>query len=124
MAFLVVLESLTPAERAALLLHDVFGLPHAEVADAVGVSVPASRQLVHRARQHVEARRPRFEVDRARHAELVERFTAACNGADLEIGRSSCRERRGQYVEISVVAGSLKKKPKTTIDTYHTKQQT
>lgn len=84
MAFLVVLESLTPAERAALLLHDVFGVPHAQVADALGVSAAASRQLVHRARQHLEARRPRFDVDRARHAELVERFTAACNGASID----------------------------------------
>lgn len=84
MAFLVVLETLSPTERAALLLHDVFGVPHAEVADAVGVSAAASRQLVRRARQHVATRRPRFEVDRARHAELVERFTAACNEASID----------------------------------------
>lgn len=84
MAFLVVLESLSPPERAVLLLHDVFGVPHAEAADAVGVSVANSRQLLRRARRHVTDRRPRFPVDPMAHRRLVERFAEACGGGDLE----------------------------------------
>src|SRR3546814_6754401 len=67
-----------------MLRDGVFGPLHSDVADGVVVCVRACRQRGQRARQHGGARRPRFEVDRARHAELVERFTAACNGADLD----------------------------------------
>lgn len=83
MAFLVVLESLSPAERVALLLHDVFGYGHAEVAAALGRSGPACRQLVSRARKAVEARRPRFEHDGRRRDEVVRAFMAACDGGDM-----------------------------------------
>jgi RNA polymerase sigma-70 factor (ECF subfamily) len=84
LALLVVLESLTPHERAALLLHDVFAYSHTEIAGMLGTTQAASRQLLHRAREHVEASRPRFEVDRDRHEQLVRRFIAACEGGGLD----------------------------------------
>jgi RNA polymerase sigma-70 factor, ECF subfamily len=84
MAFLVVLESLTPEERATLLLHDVFGYSHREVATTLGRSEDASRQMLRRARRAVDAERPRFPVDPARHEAVVRRFVAACEGGDME----------------------------------------
>jgi RNA polymerase sigma-70 factor (ECF subfamily) len=84
MAFLVVLESLSPEERAALLLHDVFGYSHAEMATILDRSVGASRQLLRRARQRIQADRPRFDVDLERRDQLVRRFRDACEGGDLE----------------------------------------
>jgi RNA polymerase sigma-70 factor (ECF subfamily) len=84
LAFLVVLESLSPEERAVLLLHDAFGYSHREVAATVGRSEAASRQLLHRARQHIEADRPRFDVDHRRREALVRRFMAACQGGDMD----------------------------------------
>ncbi|MER5649857.1 RNA polymerase sigma factor SigJ [Streptosporangium sp. NPDC002524] len=74
LAMLVVLESLSPAERTSFVLHDVFGLPFEEVARAVGRSAAACRQLAARARGHVAARAPRFEVDEAEHRRVVEAF--------------------------------------------------
>src|SRR5262249_57071237 len=62
-AMLVVLESLAPEERAVFVLREVFGFSLAEVAVALGRPAPAVRQLAHRAREHVQARRPRFDVD-------------------------------------------------------------
>jgi RNA polymerase sigma-70 factor (ECF subfamily) len=84
MAFLVVLESLSPAERVAFVLHDVFGYAHSEVAVVVGRSEAACRQLVSRARRHVRERRPRFEADAAERDRVADAFLAACAGADLE----------------------------------------
>ena len=84
MAFLVVLESLSPLERAAFLLHEVFGYDYAELAEILGRKADACRQLVHRAKQNVAARRPRFEVDRERQRELLASFTAACALGDVE----------------------------------------
>jgi RNA polymerase sigma-70 factor, ECF subfamily len=83
MAFLVVLESLSPAERVAFLLHDVFGYDHAELAEVLDRSEAACRQLVSRARKHVEARRPRFEPDPAARAAAADRFLAACRTGDV-----------------------------------------
>ncbi|MFF3441151.1 RNA polymerase sigma factor SigJ [Streptosporangium sp. NPDC002721] len=74
LAMLVVLESLSPAERTSFVLHDVFGLSFEEVARAVGRSAAACRQLAARARRHVAARAPRFEVDEAEHRRVVEAF--------------------------------------------------
>ncbi|MEV0756858.1 RNA polymerase sigma factor SigJ [Streptosporangium sp. NPDC050280] len=82
MAMLVVLESLSPAERTAFVLHDVFGLPFGEVARAVGRSAAACRQLAARARGHVAARAPRFEVDEAEHRRVVEAFAQVIRGGD------------------------------------------
>ena len=84
LAMLVVLETLSPAERAVFVLHDVFGLPHDEVADALGRSSASVRQLGHRAREHVQARRPRFPTDDLEQRRLTEAFVAACADGDLD----------------------------------------
>jgi RNA polymerase sigma-70 factor (ECF subfamily) len=84
LALLVVLETLSPAERAVFVLREVFGMPVAEVAAALGRSEAAVRQLAHRAREHVEARRPRFDADRRAQREVTERFLAAAVGGDVE----------------------------------------
>ena len=83
MAMLIVLESLSPLERAAFVLTDVFGMASAEVGSALGRSPEAVRQLVHRARSHVEARRPRGVVDAARHRAVTERFLVAAETGDI-----------------------------------------
>ncbi|MEV7010336.1 sigma-70 family RNA polymerase sigma factor [Streptosporangium sp. NPDC051022] len=83
LAMLVVLESLSPAERTAFVLHDVFGLSFDEVGQAVGRSSAACRQLAARARKHVTARAPRFEVDAAEHRKVVEAFARANQGRDI-----------------------------------------
>lgn len=84
LALLVVLETLSPAERAVFVLREVFGLPAGEVAGVLGRSEAAVRQLAHRAREHVAARRPRFDADRQAHREVTERFLAACVGGDVD----------------------------------------
>ena len=84
MALLVVLETLSPLERAAFVLREVFSEPYAVVAEVIGRDEAAVRQLVHRARQHVDAGAARYRADRATHGEVVERFLAACRNADLE----------------------------------------
>jgi RNA polymerase sigma-70 factor (ECF subfamily) len=82
-AMLVVLETLTPAERAAFVLHDVFGLTFDEVADALGRTPAACRKLASRAREHVHRRRPRFDVDPEEHRHIVEAFAAAVASGDI-----------------------------------------
>ncbi|MBB2913192.1 RNA polymerase sigma-70 factor (ECF subfamily) [Streptosporangium becharense] len=84
LAMLVVLESLSPAERTSFVLHDVFGLSFGEVARAVGRTPAACRQLAARARRHVAARAPRFEVDAAEHRRVVEAFARASQGRDID----------------------------------------
>ncbi len=83
MAMLVVLETLSPLERAVFVLREVFGFGHAEIAEAVERSEAAVRQAAHRARGHVRARRPRFTADRARRREVTERFLSAASGGDV-----------------------------------------
>ncbi|MDL5198702.1 RNA polymerase sigma-70 factor [Streptomyces sp. ALI-76-A] len=83
MAMLVVLETLSPLERAVFVLKEVFGFSHAEIAEAVERSEAAVRQAAHRAREHVRARRPRFAADRSRQREITERFFAAATGGDI-----------------------------------------
>ena len=85
---LVVLETLGPVERAAFLLHDVFGFGYGELATALERSEPACRQLVTRARARVADGRPRLPVDPAEHRALVERFLAATTSGDVEGLRS------------------------------------
>ena len=82
-AVLLVLQTLTPLERAVFVLREVFDVPYDEVAETVGRSPAAVRQLAHRAREHVAARRPRRPVDRDEHAAVVERFRAAAATGDL-----------------------------------------
>ncbi|MFI6520299.1 RNA polymerase sigma factor SigJ [Spirillospora sp. NPDC050679] len=84
MALLLVMESLSPAERAAFLLHDVFGLSFDEVADVVGRSPAAVRQLASRARRHVAEGRPRFPPTPAQQRQVVAAFASACQHGDLE----------------------------------------
>jgi RNA polymerase sigma-70 factor (TIGR02957 family) len=83
MALLVVLESLSPLERAVFVLREVFGYSHAEIAEVLDRGETSVRQVALRARRHVEARRPRFDTDAAQRREVVERFRAACEGGDL-----------------------------------------
>jgi RNA polymerase sigma-70 factor (ECF subfamily) len=83
-AMLVVLETLSPVERAVFILREVFGYSHAEVAEAIGRSEPAVRQLAHRARGHIAERRPRFEADPAIRRDITQRFMAASRQGDLD----------------------------------------
>jgi len=83
MAMLVVLETLSPLERAVFVLKEVFDFSHAEIAEALERSETAVRQAAHRARDHVRARRPRFAADRSRQREVTERFFAAATGGDI-----------------------------------------
>ena len=83
LAMLVLLESLSPEQRAVLLLHDVFDYGHAEIAAIVGKSEDNVRQLATRARRQVEQRRPRFETTREQRDELAARFFAAAEQGDL-----------------------------------------
>ena len=84
MAMLTVLETLTPTERAVFVLREVFDTPYDEIADAVGKSAAAVRQIGHRARDHVAARRPRMDVGPREQQEVVERFLAAVTGGELQ----------------------------------------
>ncbi|MFF3751945.1 RNA polymerase sigma factor SigJ [Streptomyces sp. NPDC002018] len=83
-ALLVVLESLSPLERAVFVLREAFGLPFGEIAAVLDRSEAAVRQLAGRARRHVEERRPRYDVDPAERRDLTERFLAAAAGGDLD----------------------------------------
>ncbi|MEV7159899.1 RNA polymerase sigma-70 factor [Streptomyces misionensis] len=84
LAVLVVLESLSPLERAVFVLREAFGFPYAEIAALLDRGEPAVRQLAGRARRHVAERRPRYDVDPARRRELTERFLVAASGGDLD----------------------------------------
>jgi RNA polymerase sigma-70 factor (TIGR02957 family) len=83
-AMLTVLETLGPTERAVLVLHEVFDVPFGEIAEAVGKSAAAVRQIAHRARAHVAARRPRMVVSRTEQQRVVDRFLAAVTGGDVQ----------------------------------------
>ncbi|ANP53538.1 RNA polymerase sigma-70 factor (ECF subfamily) [Streptomyces griseochromogenes] len=84
LAVLVVLESLSPLERAVFVLREAFGYPYAEIATLLDRGEAAVRQLAGRARRHVEERRPRYEVDPVQRRDLTERFLAAAAEGDLE----------------------------------------
>jgi RNA polymerase sigma-70 factor (TIGR02957 family) len=83
LAFLVLLESLSPEQRAAFLLREVFDEPYDRIAEIVGTSEQNARQLATRARRHVEERRPRFEASGEQREELATRFFAAAEEGDL-----------------------------------------
>ncbi len=83
-AMLTVLETLAPAERAVFVLREVFDLPYADIASAIDKTPAAVRQIAHRAREHVAARRPRMRVDRAEQERVVDRFTLALQTGDLQ----------------------------------------
>ncbi|WP_127472962.1 RNA polymerase sigma-70 factor [Microbacterium sulfonylureivorans] len=83
-AMLTVLETLAPTERAVFVLREVFDVPYEEIAEAVDKSPSAVRQIAHRARDHVAARRPRVRVERSEHEEVVERLIAALGSGDVQ----------------------------------------
>ncbi|SDQ45010.1 RNA polymerase sigma-70 factor, ECF subfamily [Thermostaphylospora chromogena] len=83
MAMLVVLESLSPLERAVFVLKEVFGFSYAEIAKALDRSEAAVRQVGHRARSHVQARRPRFDASAETTERVTEEFLRACLGGDI-----------------------------------------
>jgi RNA polymerase sigma-70 factor (TIGR02957 family) len=83
-AMLTVLETLGPAERAVFVLREVFETPYHEIAEVVGKTPAAVRQIAHRARQHVAVRRPRMQVDRAQQQAAVEKFMAAISTGDMQ----------------------------------------
>ncbi len=83
MAFLVLLESLTPTERAVFLLHEVFGYDYKEIAGITGKSEPNCRQILARARHHVDDGKPRFDASREQREEVAQRFFAAAAGGDM-----------------------------------------
>ncbi len=84
MAMLVVLETLSPLERAVFVLREAFGMPHAEIAEVLGRKEDAVRQLARRARDHVRERRARFDADEDEQQQVTERFLEATAGGDLE----------------------------------------
>jgi RNA polymerase sigma-70 factor, ECF subfamily len=83
-AMLTVLETLGPAERAVFVLHEVFETPYDEIAEVVGKTPAAVRQIGHRAREHVAARRPRMQVDRAEQEATLQKFMAAVTSGDVQ----------------------------------------
>ena len=82
-ALLLVLETLSPLQRAVFVLNEAFGYPYAEIAQLVGREEPAVRQLAHRARKAVESRRRRYDSDPATRQQVTERFLAVCSGGDI-----------------------------------------
>jgi RNA polymerase sigma-70 factor, ECF subfamily len=84
LALLVVMESLSPLERAVFVLREAFGYPYADIATMLDRGEAAVRQLAGRARRHVDERRPRYDVDPAQRRDLTERFLAAAGEGDLE----------------------------------------
>src|SRR5712675_2940782 len=84
MALLLLLERLTPTERAVFLLHEVFDYTHAEIAAALNLSEANCRQLLRRAQQHVRLERPRFTAPSQEHMELLERFYQAAGSGDMD----------------------------------------
>jgi RNA polymerase sigma-70 factor (ECF subfamily) len=83
-AMLTVLETLGPIERAVFVLREVFETPYHEIAEVVDKTPAAVRQIAHRAREHVAARRPRMQVDRAQQQAAVEKFSAAISTGDVQ----------------------------------------
>jgi RNA polymerase sigma-70 factor (TIGR02957 family) len=83
-AMLTVLETLSPAERAVFVLHEVFDTPYDEIAKIVDKTPAAVRQIGHRAREHVAARRPRMQVDRVQQEATLEKFMAAISSGNLD----------------------------------------
>ncbi|MEN3357079.1 MAG: hypothetical protein V7637_1061 [Mycobacteriales bacterium] len=83
LAFLVLLESLSPQQRAAFLLREVFEYPYVEVAEIIGTNVDSTRHLVARARSHLQERRPRYHASRRQREDLAQRFFGAAERGDL-----------------------------------------
>ncbi|GAA0987562.1 RNA polymerase sigma-70 factor [Acrocarpospora macrocephala] len=99
LAFLVLLESLSPRQRAAFLLREVFEYPYAEVAEFIGTDVDSARHLVARARRHVRERRPRYHASRRQREELAQRFFAAAGQGDLRALEALLAQDVALYVD-------------------------
>jgi RNA polymerase sigma-70 factor (ECF subfamily) len=84
LAFLVLLEQLTPVERAVFLLREVFDYDYAEIASIVDKDPAACRQSFHRAKRHIAEGRPRFPASADEHREMLEHFIVACTAGDLD----------------------------------------
>jgi RNA polymerase sigma-70 factor, ECF subfamily len=84
MAFLLLLERLTPVERAVFLLHEVFEYPYAEVAGVLGQTEANCRQILRRARQHIAQERPRFDVSRTRQQALLQKFLETTSTGNMQ----------------------------------------
>ncbi|MBT2385871.1 RNA polymerase sigma-70 factor [Streptomyces sp. ISL-11] len=84
MAMMLVLETLNPTERAVFVLHDVFGYTHGEIAASIGKTEVTVRQIAHRARRHVHARRRRFEPDSDATREIIQRFLLAAATGEVQ----------------------------------------
>lgn len=102
MAFVVLLQRLTPAERAVLLLHDVFDMKHGAIADLLGKNAAASRQLLHSARTHVEAGRRTLESEPQEHRRLLHAFIAAIASGD----ESTIRDLLAQDATMTIDPGA------------------
>jgi RNA polymerase sigma-70 factor (ECF subfamily) len=83
-AFMILLESLSPTERAVFILHEVFDYKYREIAEIIGKREAACRQLFRRAKQHVVANRPRFETDPVAHERLLQGFIEVAEAGDIE----------------------------------------
>jgi RNA polymerase sigma-70 factor (ECF subfamily) len=84
MAMLIVLETLSPLERAVFVLREAFGMPYAEIGEIIGRKEEAARQLARRARDHVRDREARFEADQETRRHVTERFLEAAVGGDVQ----------------------------------------
>ncbi|PSB56189.1 RNA polymerase sigma-70 factor [Chamaesiphon polymorphus] len=84
MAFMLMLETLTPVERAVFLLRDVFDLDYAEIADTIDKSPQNCRQIAHRARINIDRKQTRYEMSMEQKVRLLQQFLVACNGRDLD----------------------------------------
>jgi RNA polymerase sigma-70 factor (ECF subfamily) len=111
LGFLVLLERLDPTERAVLLLHQVFDHSHAEIGAMLDISEAASRQVLHRARKHVAAARPRFETSRDAHARLLSAFLAAVSRGDVDAIASVLAEDVVLYGDNAGKAGAVVRPP-------------
>lgn len=112
LAVLVVLESLSPLERAVFVLREAFGFPYAEIGAMLERSEAAVRQLAGRARRHVQERKPRYAVDLEHQRDLTERFIAAAAGGDLE----ALMEMLAPDVRLVSDAGGKAKAPRRVVE--------
>lgn len=111
-AMLLVLESLTPLERAVFVLREAFGYSYGEIAGFVGRSEPSVRQTARRAREHVDEHQVRYDTDQPTRAEVTERFLAACVGGDL----ARLMEVLAPEVTLVSDGGGLAPAPRKAID--------
>lgn len=111
MAMMVVLETLSPLERAVFVMREAFGFGYSEIADTLGRSESAIRQMAHRARRHVTDRRPRFAADKATLRAVTARFMYACMGGDM----STLLEILSPSVEFVADTGGIARAPRRVI---------